>query len=98
MKELIQFTYDQYKKIKNDFCDAFPNDGDVNTSAIFFSLMVGQYISDVIENSPNLDVDYHAALLEMLNMHVKNYIDMGRKDAKLEAVNWESGKSLLKSL
>lgn len=98
MKNIAQFTSNQYTKIRNDFAEKYPDDCDVTTSSMFFSLLIGQYISDIIRNSNNLDADYHAALLEMINVNVKQYIDLTRKDDDLVSVDWVVGKDLLKQI
>jgi hypothetical protein len=68
----------------------------VQQSSMMISLIVSQYLHDVMLQNPTLDVNYHSAMLEMITANARESIDVYRATANLEKINWKDGKALLK--
>ncbi len=97
MKNVAEFANEQYDRIFDEYITEYPEDPDVLAPSFMFSVMIGQFISDIMANSKTLDdPNYHSGLLEIININTKRYIDMTRESDGLVAVDWEAGKFLLK--
>jgi hypothetical protein len=96
MSDFSDFTSDQYNKLYDAYFEKFPEDNSLKQSISFFSLIIAQFVADTMSNNPHLDKNYHAALLEMIRVSSKMYIDSARLQTKMEPIDWATGESLLR--
>ncbi len=97
MSKISDFTDRQYDRIFEEYAKEFPDEMGISNSVSCFSLMLTKFIIDTMRNNPQLETNYHAAMLEMIKQHTIFMVDIARNHEKLEPVNWEAGHSLLKT-
>ena len=95
MTDIGDFSHEAYGMIRDKYLKEFPEQGNINSSSLIFSLLMAHFVIDVVHNSPALTTNHHGALMELISQQSKTMIDATRKKDAKEPVDWVAGAALL---